>query len=178
MTGAPEHRDPAAAPARHGDVSASSAPGFPMDDASLRAYLEDAAATLRALPRASLKAHLTSWPEVVRDSVSLLAASEGAKARPAPPHPRAIDRMDEVLSWLLACEEAERRILWARACRIPWRKLEALDGRSHMTLRQVAGRGLQKVRGHLRGARRPFGHTNLERRILHDFNAMRSEDIK
>ena len=149
-----------------------------MDDASLQAYLEDAAATLRALPRDSLKAHLTSWPEVVRDSVSLLAASDRTRTRPPAPHPRAIDRMDEILSWLLACEEVERRILWARACKVPWRKLEALDGRSHTTLRQVAGRGLEKVRRHLRDVRRPFDRTNLERRMLDDFIAMRVGDKK
>jgi hypothetical protein len=147
-----------------------------MDDAALQAYLEDAAATLRAMPRASLKAHLTSWPEVVQNSVSLLATSERTRTRPPAPQPRAIDRMDEVLSWLLACEEGERRILWARACKIPWRKLEALDGRSHMTLRQVANRGLQKVRRHLRDTRGPFDRTNLERRITHDFNVLRSDE--
>ena len=178
MTGAPDPKKAQVPQVRSCGVPERAAPEFTMDGASLKVYLEAAAATLRAMPRASLKAHLTSWPEVVRDSVSLLAASDRTRTRPPSPHPRAIDRMDEVLSWLLACEEAERRILWARACKIPWRKLEALDGRSHTTLRQVAGRGLQKVRRHLRGVRRPFDRTDLERRMLHDFKAMRSNENK
>jgi hypothetical protein len=178
MTG-PQNRGVSTAPKLSwSDLDAAAVQGFPLDDKSLQVYLEDAAATLRAMPRASLKAHLTSWPAVVQDSVSLMVPSERTRTRPPAPHPRAIDRMDEVLSWLLACEEAERRILWARACKIPWRKLEAIDGRSHMTLRQVANRGLQKVRRHLRDTRGPFDRTNLERRITQDFNALRpSEDL-
>lgn len=123
---------------------------IPPDDAALRVSLEEAAATVRALPRAFRSARLTAWPEVVQDTVSLMSASEGGRTRPPAPSPRAIDRMDKVLVWLLACEPAERRILWARACRIPWRRLEDLDGRSHTTLRQVAGGGLDRIRRHLR----------------------------
>lgn len=123
---------------------------IPPDDAALRVSLEEAAATVRSLPRAFRSARLTSWPEVVQDTASLMAPSDGGRTRPPAPSPRAIDRMDKVLVWLLACEPPERRILWARACRIPWRRLEDLDGRSHTTLRQIAGGGLDRIRRHLR----------------------------
>lgn len=150
---------------RHGPVPVSVDPELPLDDAALRLYLADAAASLRALPLATRRARLSSWPPVVRDTVSLLAPVPGARNRLAAPAPAAIDRMDEVLSWLLACTVEERRILWARACRVPWRKLEDLDGRSHTTLRAVAAQGLERIRRHLRERRAGLTGTERERRV-------------
>lgn len=120
------------------------------DEAHLRVLLEEAADTLRRLPRAIAKPRLGSWPEVVRESVPLIATetTEG-RGRLAPPTPGAIDRMDVVLVWLLACDSDARRMVWARACRIPWRRLEDQDGRSHVTLRKVVNRGLDQIRRHL-----------------------------
>lgn len=80
--------------------------------------------------------------------------------RPAPPSSVEIDAMDEVLTWiewLGQCQEVDRivahgywgqvdaerivvdrrRVIWARACRIPWRKLEDQTGRSVATLRRM-----------------------------------------
>lgn len=120
------------------------------DDDHLRVLLEEAASTLRRLPRATAKPRLASWPTVVRESLPLMAAGtvEGP-GRLAAPTPGAIDRMDVVLVWLLACDPDARRLVWARACRIPWRRLEDQDGRSHMTLRKIVGRGFDQVRRHL-----------------------------
>jgi hypothetical protein len=53
--------------------------------------------------------------------------------------------MDEVLTWLLPLNAEERRILWARASHVRWRKIEALDGRSHVTLRRIFNDALQKI---------------------------------
>jgi len=122
-----------------------------LDDRALKAALEEAAQTLRALPSARRRPRLSAWPDVVTDSVSLLAPSEKTQNRPAPPSPRAIDRMDRVLGWLMVCSLEERRILWARACRVPWRRLEAAHGRSHTTLRAVAAAGLGRIRRSLTG---------------------------
>ena len=108
--------------------------------------LKEAADTLRRLPRGLAKPRLSSWPEVVRDSVSLLAASDAAVRRPAPPSPQAIDRMDRTLGWLLSCDEEARRLVWARATGISWRRLEDMDGRSHVTLRKIVARGHDQIR--------------------------------
>lgn len=108
--------------------------------------LREAADTLRRLPRGVAKPRLSSWPEVVRDSVSLLAAADGAGLRPPPPSPQAIDRMDRTLVWLLSCDEEARRLVWARATGISWRRLEDMDGRSHVTLRKIVARGHDQIR--------------------------------
>lgn len=108
--------------------------------------LREAADTLRRLPRGLARPRLSSWPEVVRDSASLLASSESAVRRPSPPSPQAIDRMDRTLEWLMACDEEARRLVWARAMGISWRRLEDMDGRSHVTLRKIVARGHDRIR--------------------------------
>ena len=119
------------------------------DEAGLRASLEEAAETLRRLPAGLRRPRLTSWPEVVRDSAGLIGPSSDRRNRPAAPTPGAIDRMDRALLWLLACDDEARRLVWARACRVPWRRLEDLDGRSHVTLRKIVARGHGQILRHL-----------------------------
>lgn len=111
--------------------------------------LEEAADTLKRLPSAMARPRLSSWPEVVRDTAQHLASGESERRRRIPPAPEAIDRMDKTLAWLLACDDEARRLVWARANRIPWRKLEDLDGRSHVTLRKIVARGHDQIRARL-----------------------------
>ena len=108
--------------------------------------LREAADTLKRLPRGMAKPRLSSWPEVVRDSASLLAGAESVRRAPVPPSPQAIDRMDRTLAWLLSCDEEARRLVWARATGISWRRLEDMDGRSHVTLRKIVARGHDQIR--------------------------------
>lgn len=119
------------------------------DEAEVRLALEEAAETLRRLPTGLRRPRLTSWPEVVRDSAGLLGPSAEGRPRLAAPTPGAIDRMDRALTWLLACDGEARRLVWARACRVPWRRLEDLDGRSHVTLRKIVARGHGQIRRRL-----------------------------
>lgn len=118
----------------------------PVDELRIRAALEEAADTLRRLPSGVRRPRLTSWPDVVRDSAGLLRPSAEGRGRPAAPTPGAIDRMDRTLGWLLACDGEARRLVWARACRVPWRRLEDLDGRCHVTLRKIVARGHDQIR--------------------------------
>lgn len=120
------------------------------DQPAIRSALEEAAETLRRLPSALRRPRLTSWPDVVRDAAGLLGPNSEGRTRPAAPSPAAIDRMDRALGWLLACDGEARRLVWARACGIPWRRLEDLDGRSHVTLRKIVARGHDQIGRHLR----------------------------
>lgn len=108
------------------------------------ALLREAADTLRRLPRAVARPRLSSWPAVVRDSAAVLVGAE--TGRRAPPPPQAIDRMDRTLGWLLSCDDEARRLVWARATGVSWRRLEDLDGRSHVTLRKIVARGHDQIR--------------------------------
>ena len=115
--------------------------------AEIRDRLEEAAKTLVALKltvRDIPSRQLVRWPDVVRSALDAFG-NGAARTRPPAPSPAAISRADETVAWLLWLTPEQRRITWARACRIPWRKLEDLDGRSHTTLRKVQAAGLDAI---------------------------------
>ena len=116
----------------------------------VKARLAEAADTLRRLPSARIRARLTAWPDVVQ-SASTAYGYEAARTRPAAPTPEAISRMDETLAWLFWVENEGRRLLWARAMGVPWRRLEDLDGRSHVTLKRAHDRLLDEIARRLNG---------------------------
>jgi hypothetical protein len=56
--------------------------------------------------------------------------------------PKQIKHMEYWLDIALKLNQQDRRIVLARACRIPWRRLEEIDGRSHTTLRKIERKSL------------------------------------
>ncbi|MGE5537308.1 MAG: DUF6362 family protein [Gemmatimonas sp.] len=105
----------------------------------VKARFEEAADTLRALrisPRDRPRPQLTVWPDVVHQAMLAYGWSD-ARVRPAAPSPDAIDRLDVTLTWLWPLDDGERRLVMARAFRLPWRRIEDLDGRSERTLRAI-----------------------------------------
>lgn len=115
--------------------------------AEIEARLEEAAKTLVALKltiRDIPSRQLVRWPEVVRGALDAYGFTPQRPRVPAP-QPAAIDRADETVQWLLWMTTEQRRIVWARACKVAWRKLEDLDGRSHTTLRKVRATGLDAI---------------------------------
>lgn len=119
------------------------------DEGLIKAWVKEAADTLKRLPPGYVKPRVTYWPEVVQTSVESFGSAR-FETRLAAPSPRAIDRMERVLGWLFHCDDDSRRIIWARACGVPWRRLEDIDGRSHVTLRKVSDRGLRNIQRYLR----------------------------
>ena len=65
--------------------------------------------------------------------------------------PQKIAMMEYWLDLMLMLDDDCRRIVMARACRITWRRLEEMDGRSHTTLRKVERRGLEVLALHKKG---------------------------
>jgi|SRR5882724_5546869 len=112
--------------------------------------LGEAASTLRRLPKpkhGSPAAMQAAWPDIVRRTFH--DAPKDLVMRAAVPPAAMITAMDEALRWLLWDVEIERKILWARACRVSWRRLEDADGRSFMTLRKVHREALLTIAGQL-----------------------------
>jgi hypothetical protein len=107
--------------------------------------LKQAAQTLRSLPHKTFAGYASYWPDVVR------SMPESWLAKPYQTHsrhkstPQEISAMDEVLNWLFILTPEERRIVWARACNLSWRRMEDHDGRSHVTLRKIYIRGLTSI---------------------------------
>lgn len=147
-------------------------------EADIKARLEDAADVMRRLRAArwtTPPGFISSWPEIVRDTWESLRSDDGPR-RPAPPHGIEIDCMDETLGWIerigdeweldrlvrrhghrrADAERAaidRRRIVWARACGVSWRRLEDRDGRSRTTLAKIQREGLAAIGRYLNGAR-------------------------
>jgi len=107
--------------------------------------LKQAAQTLRSLPHKTFAGYASYWPDVVRSTPESWLARPYQNNTPHKSTPREISAMDEVLNWLFILTPEERRIVWARACNIPWRALEDHDGRSHVTLRKIHRRGLASI---------------------------------
>lgn len=115
----------------------------------IKARFEEAAETLRAVrltARDRPTANLSRWPDVVHQAMLAYGWAD-ARVRPPAPSPDAIDRLDETLSWLWPLSDEERRLVMARAFRLPWRRIEDLDGRTERTLRKVHARALDRVAG-------------------------------
>jgi hypothetical protein len=75
--------------------------------------LAEAADTLARLPDERVRGLYDLWPKLI--------GAPGKDARPAAAAPEAIDRMDEVLGWLLWLEPEDRQLVWLRAEGLPWK---------------------------------------------------------
>ena len=84
-------------------------------------HFEEAVRTLRKLPPVRVTGYFNAWPEILR------SAKEIAAMAPEPmrvlPSTRAITRLEQTFDWVLWIEEAERKLVWSRAARVPWKQI-------------------------------------------------------
>ena len=123
----------------------------------LRARFAEAAATLRRLPKAGMAAHIrVVWPLMKQEDFDgwIGYGREAAVVRLGPPNAGAITRLDETLSWLLWLDERERRLVWGRAMRTPWKRLALLDGRVPRMLQYAHAEAYAKILLRLDGTRK------------------------
>jgi hypothetical protein len=128
-------------------MTTMSLPAAALTATDIKGRFEEAADTLRALrvgARDRPGTRLTRWPDIVHQAI-LAYGWSGARVRPPAPSPEAIDRLDITLSWLWPLADEERRLVMARAFRIPWRRIEDLDGRSERTLRTIHAKVLERI---------------------------------
>jgi len=84
------------------------------------AAFEEAIRTIKKLPSAKLRDYFTSWPQVVYSEIEIIRMDQRPKKWPATPE--AISRMEKVCQWILFLKEVEeRKIIWLRAARTPWK---------------------------------------------------------
>ncbi len=139
-------------PAIHGSGKHGREPDQSLwDAAAVKSRLEEAAETLKVMMLSSRDRPAgmgSGWPDIVQESCEVLGFSD-VRVRPAAPPPARISRADEAVIWLLWLNDAERRVTWARASGITWRRLEDMDGRSHVTLRKILASALECICRHL-----------------------------
>ncbi len=84
-------------------------------------HFEEAFRTLRKLPPVKVQGYFTTWPAIVRTSREI-AAMEPQPMR-VWPSAAAITRLEQTFDWVLWIEEDERKLVWARAARRPWKQI-------------------------------------------------------
>lgn len=83
---------------------------------------EQAIYTLKRLPKAIMLGYRSTWPAMVYTEMEVLQM-DTKPMRLGPPNPAAIDRLDHILTWICWLEVDERKLIWARARRLPWRAI-------------------------------------------------------
>jgi len=98
----------------------------------VEARLEEAADTLRRLPKVKVQGFLSTWPPIIRDFWEAFGWHD-VEVRPGPPAPKAIDRMDESLRWMRWLEPEEVRLVWLRAEGVRWKAIAHRFGMDRST---------------------------------------------
>ena len=84
-------------------------------------HFEEAFRTLRKLPAVKARGYVSAWPDIVRTT------REVARMDPIPmrvyPSAAAITRLEQTFDWVLWIDEAERKLIWSRAGRVPWKQI-------------------------------------------------------
>ncbi len=81
---------------------------------------EEAIRTLKKLPSESLRDYFTIWPEVIYTPIEIIRMDQ--KPRKWSATPEAISRMEKVFSWIHLLDDVEeRKIIWLRVKRTPWK---------------------------------------------------------
>lgn len=83
------------------------------------AQFEEAILTLKKLPPVRMQGYFNAWPEVIR-TFEEIAASEPTSLR-LRATPDAISRMEQTLKWVTWVKVEERKLIWHRAARQPWK---------------------------------------------------------
>ena len=89
-------------------------------------HFEEAFRTLRKLPPVRAQGFSTAGPQTARPSRENAAREpEPMRAWPSAP---AITRLEQTSDWVLWIEEAERKLVWSRAARVPWKQISGEMG--------------------------------------------------
>ena len=84
-------------------------------------HFEEAVRTLRKLPPVRVTGYFNAWPEVLR-SAKEIAAMEPVPMRVLP-STGAITRLEQTFDWMLWITVEERKLIWLRAARVPWKAI-------------------------------------------------------
>ena len=83
---------------------------------------EAAVRTLRRLPPVRVRGYISSWPEIIYTKREI--AMMDRKPKRWPHTAEAISDMEETCKWInLLTEIDDRRVIWLRASRLPWKEI-------------------------------------------------------
>jgi len=83
---------------------------------------EAAVRTLRRLPPVRVRGYISSWPEIIYTKREIAMMDQ--KPKRWSPTAEAISEMEETCKWInLLTEIDDRKIIWYRASRLPWKEI-------------------------------------------------------
>ena len=83
---------------------------------------EAAVRTLRRLPPVRVRGYISSWPEIIYTKREIAMMNQ--KPEKWPPTPQDISEMEETCKWInLLTEIDDRKVIWLRASRLPWKEI-------------------------------------------------------
>ncbi len=115
--------------------------------AMVQAYLEDAAEVMKALPPVRVQGYFSAWPTPVHDFWDAYGWSE-AQNRWRPTASQ-ITQMEYVCEWLRFVPVRESKIIWRRACRVPWKVIANDLQSSRASVTNWHNAGIGKIVGRL-----------------------------
>lgn len=100
----------------------------------VRRRFESAVYTLKRLPPVRVMGYKCVWPEIILSEAEKLQADK-LPLRLGPPLASAISEMEETIQWIFFLDdELERRLVWLRAARVPWKPIVDRLGYCRTTL--------------------------------------------
>lgn len=103
--------------------------------------IERAAKTLRKMPPVAVKEKFCNWPEIIRSFYECYGWNDPDPPR-LRPTAKQISEMDQVILWMAWLTQHPgfgkkyTMVIWARACRVPWKKIGAKAGYSDRACRE------------------------------------------
>ena len=107
---------------------------------AMKLNLEHAARTLKYLPYSQTSRHQKL--RSIWGGFGNASQASAEKTKKFTPSPAEIDDMYQVVELVMGRPDLERKLLWARANRVPWALLQKQIGRSRTHLYQIHQRGL------------------------------------
>ena len=84
-------------------------------------HFEEAFRTLRKLPPVRVTGYFNAWPAILRSPKEI--AGMTPEAMRVLPSTRAITRLEQTFDWMLWITVEERKLIWLRAARVPWKAI-------------------------------------------------------
>lgn len=109
----------------------------------LKQKLEFAADIMKRLPSVRANGYGSGWPEM------LYTLAEIIEQEPEPSRQQAnsqeVSEMERILDWLKPLDAFETKLVWKRACRVPWKVLSYDFRADRTTLWRKYDRALAKI---------------------------------
>ncbi|MBQ8870453.1 MAG: helix-turn-helix domain-containing protein [Alphaproteobacteria bacterium] len=109
----------------------------------IKSRIESAVYVMRLLPPVKAQDYRSTMPDIIYTPQEIMLMDR----KPIKPKPTSeqITQMDEVLVWLEVLEPWERKLVWKRGARIPWKVLSYEFGLHRSNLCRHYERALVKI---------------------------------